>query len=185
MNSYFIDKRTRMWSILLAAALLAGIFVGCDSQRKPYEDAKLLMEEGRYEEAAAAFEALEDYGDSQSQAAEAKKLIPYTFTIKMINGQISFIDESGENHDVLIDADNSFSIQFGVKQENVSGEMMSVTDYDKRNAVFSVDGKEYRFNFSDGAIIVAQKREDGSYMLLPEETAEVNSPLSDIVSILW
>jgi tetratricopeptide (TPR) repeat protein len=62
-------------TFISAALLLAVLFSGCDSGKKPYEAAEALMSGGRYPEAAAAFEALGDYKDAASRAKGAREAI--------------------------------------------------------------------------------------------------------------
>ncbi|MCL1806177.1 MAG: hypothetical protein FWG31_00570 [Oscillospiraceae bacterium] len=65
----------KLTAILLIAVMTAGLLAGCNSNKKAYEEAEALFNSGKYEEAAAAFEALGNHEDSAQKAAEARQLI--------------------------------------------------------------------------------------------------------------
>ena len=58
-------------SAVLVVITIAGFLFGCDSNKKPYEEAEALLNDKKYEEAIAAFEALGNYKDASERAEEA------------------------------------------------------------------------------------------------------------------
>ena len=72
-------KTQRIMLVLLIAVITAGLFVGCDSKKKPYEEAEGMFNEGKYEEAVVAYESLGDYKDAPDRAKEASYCVAETF----------------------------------------------------------------------------------------------------------
>ncbi|MDR0326102.1 MAG: hypothetical protein LBI19_08435 [Oscillospiraceae bacterium] len=68
-------KTKHIIALLIAAVLAAGMFAGCDSNQKPYEEAEALFSEGEYSKAAKAFEALGDYKDAPEKAKEVREYV--------------------------------------------------------------------------------------------------------------
>lgn len=79
-------------AVLVVAAvfcIVASFVVGAIKKNKAYNDAALLMEQGKYEEAIEAFTALDDYKDSAEQIEEANRLLAleedYQNAIQLLN----------------------------------------------------------------------------------------------------
>lgn len=67
--------------ILLLIIVLIGVLSGCDSNKKPYEEAQMLYRIRNYTEAIVAFDALGDYKDSTEQAEKIRELV-YTTSVR-------------------------------------------------------------------------------------------------------
>lgn len=79
-------------AVLVVAAvfcIVASFAVGAIKKNKAYNDAALLMEQGKYEEAIEAFTALGNYKDSAKQIEEANRLLAleedYQNAIQLLN----------------------------------------------------------------------------------------------------
>ena len=93
-------KQRRIIALFIATALAAGLSAGCDSNKKPYEDAKALFDSGQYE-AAAAFEALGEYEDAVELAAEAGNEAKYTEAAAAFEALGSFKDATERAEEAL------------------------------------------------------------------------------------
>jgi len=70
-------KNLKIISVMLAVVIAAGVFAGCDQNRKLYEEADVLLREGNFKEAADAFEALGDYNDAAAKALVSRYVLAF------------------------------------------------------------------------------------------------------------
>ena len=91
-------------AVLVVAAvfcIVASFAVGAIKKNKAYNDAALLMEQGKYEEAIEAFTALDGYKDSAERAEESSRLLAleedYQHALQLINSDDSLGDNEAYN----------------------------------------------------------------------------------------
>ena len=91
-------------AVLVVAAvfcIVASFAVGAIKKNKAYNDAALLMEQGKYEEAIEAFTALDGYKDSAERAEESSRLLAleedYQHALQLINSDDSLDDNEAYN----------------------------------------------------------------------------------------
>ena len=89
--------------LVVAAAfcIVASFAVDALKKNKAYNDAALLMEQGKYEEAIEAFTALDGYKDSAERAEESSRLLAleedYQHALQLINSDDSLGDNEAYN----------------------------------------------------------------------------------------
>ena len=91
-------------AVLVVAAvfcIVASFAVGVIKKNKAYNDAVLLMEQGKYEEAIEAFTALDGYKDSAERTEESSRLLAleedYQHALQLINSDDSLGDNEAYN----------------------------------------------------------------------------------------
>ena len=72
-------------AVLILSGLLAILFMLKITPDRNYRNASSLYQEGRYEEAAAAFDAMNGYKDSDARAAEARNAKAYVDAVQLLN----------------------------------------------------------------------------------------------------
>ena len=180
-------KTKKTMTLVIVTTFIIGLTIGCDSNKKPYEDADALFAEGRYEEAAAAFEALDDYKDSAERAEESQKTNVFsgegfTITYKILAGDdresYKSSSENAENaseHYVTI---LFISVKNVSDNADTSGQLLYVAlvetlDYSKMK--IWIDGELYSGN-SD--LLAKYSNENGFYdyhcnIKAPEDFSEM------------
>ena len=64
-------RTKKIIAVFIIATFIVALMAGCDSNKKPYEEAEALLNDKHYEEAITMFEALGGYKDSTERAKEA------------------------------------------------------------------------------------------------------------------
>lgn len=94
-------------AVLVVAAvfcIVASFVVDALKKNNAYNEAALLMEQGKYEEAIEAFSALEGYKDSAEQIEEANRLLAYQHALQLLNSDDSL--DNNEAYSILCELGN-------------------------------------------------------------------------------